>query len=130
MVTKRSHILKQTCSFQVQVCLSMCDLFLPPGIKGLIIETFRMRFSLAINNFCISCVIDQTVVQTFYCLKNSCNKIKYWNVCWETIKYSRTKLTWYPCKSDSTARYLFLGTRWLIVWFYFCRFFVCDIRRV
>ena len=28
--TKRSHILKQTCSFQLQVCLSMCD------IKGLI----------------------------------------------------------------------------------------------
>ena len=24
--TKRSHILKQTCSFQLQVCLSMCDL--------------------------------------------------------------------------------------------------------
>ena len=35
MVTKRSHILKQTCSWKVQVCLSMCDLFLPPGIKGL-----------------------------------------------------------------------------------------------
>ena len=31
MVTKRSHILKQTCSWtlsvQLQVCLSMCDLF-------------------------------------------------------------------------------------------------------
>ena len=24
--TKRSHILKQTCRFQLQVCLSMCDL--------------------------------------------------------------------------------------------------------
>ena len=24
--TKRSHILKQTCSFQLQVCLSVCDL--------------------------------------------------------------------------------------------------------
>ena len=27
MVTKRSYILKQTCSFQLQVFLSMCDLF-------------------------------------------------------------------------------------------------------
>ena len=27
VVTKRSTILKQTCSFQLQVCLSMCDLF-------------------------------------------------------------------------------------------------------
>ena len=27
MVTERSYILKQTCSFQLQVCLSMCDLF-------------------------------------------------------------------------------------------------------
>ena len=26
-VTKMSHILKQTWSFQLQVCLSMCDLF-------------------------------------------------------------------------------------------------------
>ena len=26
--TKRSHIFKETCSFQVQVCLSMCDLLL------------------------------------------------------------------------------------------------------
>ena len=26
MSTKRLHILKQTCSFQLQVCLSMCDL--------------------------------------------------------------------------------------------------------
>ena len=28
---KRSYIPKQTCSFQVQVCLSMYDLLLPPG---------------------------------------------------------------------------------------------------
>ena len=26
MFTKRSHILKQTCSFQLQVYLNMCDL--------------------------------------------------------------------------------------------------------
>ena len=25
--TKRSHIFKQTCNFQLQVCLSVCDLF-------------------------------------------------------------------------------------------------------
>ena len=34
MVTKRSHILKQTCNFHLQVRLSVCDFFLPPGIKG------------------------------------------------------------------------------------------------
>ena len=35
VVTKRSHIRKQTCSGNLQVCLSMCDLLLPPSIKGL-----------------------------------------------------------------------------------------------
>ena len=35
MVTKRPHILKQTYSFRLQVCLSMCDLLLSQGIKGL-----------------------------------------------------------------------------------------------
>ena len=32
---KRSYLLKQTGSFQVQVYLSMYDLLLPPGIKRL-----------------------------------------------------------------------------------------------
>ena len=32
---KRSYILKQTCSFYMQVCLSMYDLWLPPGTKEL-----------------------------------------------------------------------------------------------
>ena len=38
---KRSHILNQTCSFVkymwvvLQVCLSICGLWLPPGFKGL-----------------------------------------------------------------------------------------------
>ena len=32
---KKVYVLKQTCSFQLQVCLSMYDLTLPPGIKGL-----------------------------------------------------------------------------------------------
>ena len=27
LVTKRSHILKETCSFELQVCLSICDFF-------------------------------------------------------------------------------------------------------
>ena len=36
MVTERSHILKQTCNFQLQFCLSMGDDFLlPSGVKGL-----------------------------------------------------------------------------------------------
>ena len=35
MITKRSHILKQTCSWKLQVCLSMWTFLLPPGIKGL-----------------------------------------------------------------------------------------------
>ena len=33
---KTSYVLKQTCSFQLKVCLSTYDLFLPPDIKGLI----------------------------------------------------------------------------------------------
>ena len=35
---KRSCVLKQTCSFKLQVCLSTYDLLLPPGIKG---STFK-----------------------------------------------------------------------------------------
>ena len=35
MSTKRSHILKQTCSFQLQICLSMCDILVNIGTKGL-----------------------------------------------------------------------------------------------
>ena len=35
MSTKRSHILKQTCSFQLQACLSMCDLLADTGILRL-----------------------------------------------------------------------------------------------
>ena len=34
---KRSYALKQTCSFQLQVCLSKYDLLLQPGIKELTI---------------------------------------------------------------------------------------------
>ena len=32
---KRSYVLKQTCTFQLQVCLSVYDLLLPPDIKGI-----------------------------------------------------------------------------------------------
>ena len=32
---KRSYILKQTSSLKLQVCLSMYDILLPPGITGL-----------------------------------------------------------------------------------------------
>ena len=32
---KRSCVLKQTCSFWLQICLSTSDFLLPPGIKGL-----------------------------------------------------------------------------------------------
>ena len=31
---KRSYVLKQTFSFLLEVCLSACDLLLPPGFKG------------------------------------------------------------------------------------------------
>ena len=33
MVTKRSHILKQTCSWKLQVCLSTCDLFVTTRVN-------------------------------------------------------------------------------------------------
>ena len=32
---KRSYTLKKTCSYKFQVCLSMFDLLLPTGLKGL-----------------------------------------------------------------------------------------------
>ena len=40
MVTKRSHIVKQTSSFQRQVCLSMCDLFVTTRVEA----TFWLLF--------------------------------------------------------------------------------------
>ena len=43
MSTKRSHILKETCRFQLQVCLSMCDFLVDPGTKGL----------MAFRKFCV-----------------------------------------------------------------------------
>ena len=33
VVTKKSHIIKQTCSFQLHVCLSMRDLFVTTWLK-------------------------------------------------------------------------------------------------
>ena len=33
--SKRPYVLKQTCSFWLQVCLSTCDLFFPPSIEWL-----------------------------------------------------------------------------------------------
>ena len=35
---KRSYVLKQTCSFWLQLYLNTYDLLLSPGIKGLIIQ--------------------------------------------------------------------------------------------
>ena len=54
-LTKSSHMLKQTCSFQLQACLSMCDLF------------DRRRYGLFIVNFeHISHLILVLVLLTFY----------------------------------------------------------------
>ena len=39
MVTKRWDILQETCSWKLQICLSMCDIFVNTGIKGLRRET-------------------------------------------------------------------------------------------
>ena len=39
MSTKRSHILKQICSFQLQVCLSMCDILV--GIRYLRVKKIQ-----------------------------------------------------------------------------------------
>ena len=48
---KNSCILQQTCSFQLQVFLSMYDLSLPPGIKQLIIlcSTITIPISLILG---------------------------------------------------------------------------------
>ena len=37
MSTKRSHLLKQTCSWKLQFCLSVCDHFVKLALKGLMI---------------------------------------------------------------------------------------------
>ena len=39
--SKMPYVLKQSCSFLLQVCLSTYDLFLPPGIKGF---KFKVNF--------------------------------------------------------------------------------------
>ena len=51
LVTKRSHMLKQTCSWKLQVCLSMSDFFLPPDIKDLKCMVNLMKFGNVINPF-------------------------------------------------------------------------------
>ena len=45
MITKRSHILKQICSWKLQVCLSVWLFLLPPDIKGFTFTWFRVNFS-------------------------------------------------------------------------------------
>ena len=41
---KRSDVLKQTCNFYLEVCLSMYDLLLPLGMKGLWLTPFTTIF--------------------------------------------------------------------------------------
>ena len=55
MVTKRSHILKQTCSCQPQVCLSMCDLF---------VTTKHQRVNCAANSYDKQILFTQILVIT------------------------------------------------------------------
>ena len=70
MVTRRLRISKQTCSFQLQVCLSMCDLLLPPGIKGLsgmlqnkiTRKTFHILKSM--GKYYFVCVVDIVLEKT------------------------------------------------------------------
>ena len=56
MVTKTSHILKQTCSWtlsvQLQVCSSMCDLFVTTGIKGLTLNCQILPINSKYLNTC------------------------------------------------------------------------------
>ena len=41
MSTKRSHILKQTCSFQLQVCLSRCDILVQSSVQ---VQTYQQKY--------------------------------------------------------------------------------------
>ena len=66
MVTKRSHILKQTCSWtlsiQLQLHLSICDFFLPPGIKGFKqTHLFFVHFSEYLLFFLLDNVITRII---------------------------------------------------------------------
>ena len=45
VVAKRSHIFKQTGSFQLQVCLNMCDLF---------VTTRHYKFKVKLLSYCFS----------------------------------------------------------------------------
>ena len=59
---KRSYTLKKTCSYKFQVCLSMFDLLLPTGLKGLrtipkwnkmilFMEKFLYKLGWIVSNF-------------------------------------------------------------------------------
>ena len=41
MSTKRSHILKQTCSFQLQVCLSRCDILVQSSVQ---VQIYQQKY--------------------------------------------------------------------------------------
>ena len=57
---KRSHILKQTCSFQLQVCLSMWDLFVTTRHQRVKIETPAHVCSVNFTKFVTKIFLQQT----------------------------------------------------------------------
>ena len=91
MVTKRSHILKQTCSFELQVCLNMCDLY---------VTTRHERVNNLIHKTIAIFVVSIKNLQNFICLvlfsikhkKKENNIQKYLSEkCLEKIKQRLTK---------------------------------------
>ena len=76
VVTKRSHILKQTCSFQLQVCLSMSDLLCYHqalkvfNIIELLLNHFSTSFSTSVlkkrtYSDHVNFSMETTVLETF-----------------------------------------------------------------
>ena len=79
--TKRSYILKQTCSFQLQVCLSMYDLFVDT-------RRWRVNGSYATNPF--NCVKVTSCQNQEIVLSNVLIRSKHLPVHSQQLKHQKT----------------------------------------
>ena len=75
--TKTSYTLKQTCNFQLQVCLSMYALLLPPGMKQLKIVAISCLVLWGFFNGSFEWKCKQTCIK---CLKSCWIPIFYWSI--------------------------------------------------
>ena len=121
MLTKRLHILKQNCSFELQVylsmwfqllvCLRMCDLFVTPGTKGLKDQNKNHKYQI---------ILILIKIQ----IKHNCNKM-----IWAQVNKSSF---WFPLASISIFSFAGLNPLFPIftISFFVWKYMKCQLFSV